>query len=126
LLPVESMSRTLFFGPSSGCPKANGPLASTSDLLTVQNTGGFINANYAAREVLRILPGWNDAMATATVVARSNAPFRTLEDLQNAVPGVSETVGVAPLISLHEHNLHLDGYRHLPTPACGRQSGHWS
>ena len=48
-----------------------------------------MNPNYASREVLRALPGWDDTMAAATVAARSVAPFQSIEELQDAVPAVS-------------------------------------
>ncbi|MBI4460964.1 MAG: general secretion pathway protein GspK [Acidobacteria bacterium] len=98
LLPVQGMSREVFFGRMEqglqGEWQKWPPLA---DLLTTENTFGMVNLNYAPYEVLRTLPGWNEALATAVVAARAAAPFRSLEELQSAVPGLSSVLLLSPL-----------------------------
>ena len=98
LLPAKGMSRSLFFGRVEYNPEDRlrkwPPLA---DLLTAQPAGSAVNPNFAPYEVLRVLPGWNDAMAASAVAARTAAPFRSMEELRIAVPETSTVVGLAPL-----------------------------
>jgi len=99
LLPVRGMSRSLFFGRMERSPEGRWQKwPSLADLLTTQQDAGIaVNPNYAPYEVLRVLPGWNDAMAAAVIAARAVAPFRSLEDLQAAAPQISAVAGLAPL-----------------------------
>ena len=98
LLPVKGMSRELFYGrlekTSEGPWQRRPPLA---DLLTTEATFGGINPNYAAREVLQALPGWNENLAAAVVQARMTVSFNSLSELQSAAPEVSSVVAVTPL-----------------------------
>ena len=98
LLPVMGMSRSLFFGRTERSPEGQWqkwpPLA---DLLTTLETGNSVNPNYAATEVLETLPGWDGATAAAVVAARAVAPFRSMDDLLQAVPQVSTLAGTASL-----------------------------
>ena len=98
LLPVKGMSRELFFGraeeSSDGRWRQHPALA---DLLTVEDTGGAVNPNYAAEEVLRALPGWNATIAAAVIQARTAVPFRSLQELQASVPQISAAAGLTPL-----------------------------
>lgn len=98
LLGVRGMSTDLFFGrvelESNGQWRKRPPL---SDLLTTELTGGSINPNYAPYEVLRTLPGWDDAMAQAVVEARVAAPFRSIEELQAAAPQLVGVLYQTPL-----------------------------
>ena len=98
LLPVMGMSRSLFFGRMERSRQGRWQKwPSLENLLTTQDTAVSVNPNYAPFEVLRVLPGWNDAMAAAVIAARSAAPFRSLDDLQAAVPQISAVAGLAPL-----------------------------
>jgi general secretion pathway protein K len=95
LLAVRGMSRELFFGrlveAAPGAWKRNLPLA---DLLTTGPSYGGVNLNYAAYEVLRVLPGWDEALAAAVVDARSRiAPDQLLE----SVPGLSAAASLSPV-----------------------------
>ncbi|MBI4465013.1 MAG: general secretion pathway protein GspK, partial [Acidobacteria bacterium] len=98
LLPVRGMSRDVFFGRVEQNPQGDWqkwpPLA---DLLTTETTFGMMNPNYAAYEVLRALPGWNEALAAAVVAARTASPFRSLAELQSAVPAVASVGLLSPL-----------------------------
>lgn len=88
LLPVKGMSRELFFGrierSAEGRWTRKPPLA---DLLTTAPTGGGINLNYAAPEVLATLPGWSQADITRLEEFRRQKPFQTPADLAGVVPG---------------------------------------
>ncbi len=96
LLPVRGMSRDLFFGHAERTVEGRWqqwpPLA---DLLTADVSATVVNPNFAAYEVLRSLPGWNDAMARAVIAARALAPFSSLDELNSAVPGMSATGALA-------------------------------
>ena len=98
LLPVRGMSREVFFGRMEQNLRGEWqkwpPLG---DWLTTETTGGAVNPNYAPQEVLRVLPGWNDALAAAVVASRAAAPVHSLEELQAAVPGVSSVALLSPL-----------------------------
>jgi len=98
LLPVRGMSRDLMFGGVVRGPREEWnrrpPLA---DLLTTEQTYGAINPNFAAFEILRTLPGWNDGIALAVVAVREKVPFRTLEEMQAAVPAVASVMLLSPL-----------------------------
>src|SRR5262249_50340018 len=61
------------------------------DLLTTDPSAGGVNVNYAAYEVLRVLPGWNDSLVSAVMNARADAPLAALE----AVPGLSAAAAVS-------------------------------
>jgi general secretion pathway protein K len=98
LLPVRGMSRSLFFGRMERSPEGRWQKwPALSDLLTTQAMGNAVNPNYAPYEVLRVLPGWNDAMAAAVIAARTAAPFRSMEDLQAAVPQTAAVAALSPL-----------------------------
>ena len=98
LLPVKGMSRELFFGRIEETPEGQWRQhPALADLLTTEVTAGAVNPNYAAYEVLRVLPGWTDTAATAVIRARAVAPFRSLGELEAAVPQISTMVGLAPL-----------------------------
>jgi general secretion pathway protein K len=98
VLPVRGISPELFFGHADKSAAGEWRRSpALVDLLTTENALGAVNPNYAAFEVLRILPGWNDSMAVATVAARTTAPFRSVDDLQEAVPALSMDTGLAPL-----------------------------
>jgi general secretion pathway protein K len=98
LLGVKGMTRDLFFGQiiegADGARRRTPPLA---DLLTTDANFGGVNVNYAAFEVLRVLPGWNDSLAAHVIEARSRAPFQTLEELRSAAPEAAALLGVAPV-----------------------------
>ncbi len=97
-LPVRGMSRDFFFSRIE--PSAEGRWQrwpAFGDLLTTQSPGFGINPNYAAYEILRSLPGWNDAMAAAVIAARTAAPFRSMVELDAAAPEASALAGLAPL-----------------------------
>lgn len=87
LLLVKGMSRELFFGRleeiREGGWRKRSPLA---DLLTVSATGGVVNLNYAPREVLRALPGWNEAAAATVMSVRERTPFESLSEIEALVP----------------------------------------
>lgn len=95
LLAVKGMDRDLFFGQlvatGGGSQKRTAPLA---DLLTTISNLGGVNVNYAAYEVLRVLPGWNESLATAVIEARSKVLSGTLMD---AVPNLSRVISLSPI-----------------------------
>jgi type II secretory pathway component PulK len=111
LLPVRGMSRSLFFGhmerTRGGQWQKWPPL---SDLLTAQSTGNAINPNYAAYEVLRVLPGWNDDLASAVLAARRSTPFRSLLDFQRAVPEISAVLAPITLQEGPAYTLTATGF----------------
>jgi general secretion pathway protein K len=98
LLPVRGMSRDLFFGRTErtlqGRWRKWPPI---EDLLTVEASSTAVNPNFASYEVLRSLPGWNDAMARSVIAARARSPFVNMDELQTAVPGVSAAGALAPV-----------------------------
>ena len=93
LLAVKGMSRDLFFdqiGMSpAGVRKRTPPLA---DLLTTEPNYGGVNLVYAANEVLRVLPGWDESLASSVVEARARAGAGTLAEL---VPGLSAAMSLS-------------------------------
>jgi general secretion pathway protein K len=93
LLAVKGMDRDLFFGYPMETPdgewKRRPPLA---DLLTTEPNFGGVNVNYAAYEVLRVLPGWDELLARAVMEARSQSRPGTLMD---AVPELSRAASVS-------------------------------
>ena len=107
LLPVKGMSRELFFGrverSEEGKWTRKSPLA---DLLTAApgiGAGGGINLNYAAREVLEALPGWDPAAASRVVELRERTPFQTPAELAGVVPesaGTGVTTAPVPFYTL--------------------------
>lgn len=98
LLPVQGMSRELFFGRVEESPEGQWrQRPALADLLTAEVTAGAVNPNYAADEVLRVLPGWTDAVAAEVVRARAGTPFRSLADLEAAVPQIATVASLAPL-----------------------------
>lgn len=121
LLPVRGMSREVFFGRMEQNLRGEWqkwpPLG---DLLTTETTWGAVNPNYAPDEVLRVLPGWNDALAAAVVAARKAAPFRSLEELQAAVPGVSSVALLSPLTFLQGPAYTLTATGFLPDSGVRR------
>ena len=95
LLPVMGMSRSLFFGRTERSTEGRWQkLPPLADLLTTQETGNAVNPNYAAYEVLRALPGWDEAMAAAVIAARATAQFRSMDDLLQAVPIIPSAAGL--------------------------------
>ena len=98
LLPVRGMTPDLFFGGVEQTPQGpwrrRPPLP---DLLTTEKTTGGVNPNYASYEVLRALPGWDDALAAAVIAARATAPLESMEKLQAAVPAISFSASLSPL-----------------------------
>jgi general secretion pathway protein K len=98
LLAVKGMTRELFFGRLVEMPDGSWKkLPPLGDLLTTEAGFGAVNVNYAAREVLLALPGWEEAMADAVIQARAQKPFESFEELQAAVPGIAGVTGLAPL-----------------------------
>lgn len=95
LLAVKGMNRDLFFGSlretSEGTWRRTPPL---EDLLTTEPPFGGVNLSYAAYEVLRVLPGWDESLAAAVVDARSRFTSGTLLD---AVPGLSSASRLSPV-----------------------------
>ncbi|MBI2819129.1 MAG: general secretion pathway protein GspK [Acidobacteria bacterium] len=95
LLAVKGMDRDLFFGQlfqtAAGNWKRTPPLA---DLLTTEPNFVGVNVNYAAYEVLRVLPGWDESLAAAVIEARSRIVSGTL---LNAVPGLSAASSLSPV-----------------------------
>jgi len=95
LLAVKGMNRDLFFGrlveTSEGTWRRTPPL---EDLLTTEPPFGGVNLSYAAYEVLRVLPGWDESLAAAVVDARSRITSGTLLD---AVPGLSGASSLSPV-----------------------------
>ncbi len=139
LLPVRGMSRELFFGRIERSAEdewtRKPPLA---DLLTAAPmSGGGVNVNYAAREVLEALPGWNQALAAQVVELRERTPFETPVGLQGAVPGSGRTAVSAvqsPFYTLTATCIHPDsGTRRsvramvgiTPTDTMGHQVLGW-
>jgi competence protein ComEA len=79
-----------------GTPSASGPVAST-----VQKKGtliGVINPNTATESQLLGLPGVGPALCARLVAARSERPFRNLEDLDRV-----KGIGPAKLEKLRPH-----------------------
>ena len=112
LLPVKGMSRELFFGrverSGQGAWTRKPPLA---DLLTAEPIGGGINLNYAAREVLESLPGWDSAAASRVVELRERMPFQTQAALAGVAPeggGTGVTTVPAPFYTLTATCFHPD------------------
>jgi general secretion pathway protein K len=110
LLPVRGMSRELFFGRIERTEQGTWlrwpPLA---DLLTVASTGGAVNLNYAAREVLESLPGWDAATAARIVEVREVTPFSSPQGIENLVPrasGASVTTAPSPWYMLTATCMH--------------------
>jgi len=104
LLPVRGMTRELLFGrierSEDGAWARKPPLA---DLLTTAPTGGGVNLNYASREVLEALPGWNTAAALRVVQLREATPLATPLGLENVVPrnsGASLTTAASTAYTL--------------------------
>jgi hypothetical protein len=95
LLAVRGMSRDLFFGrlieTPAGARKMTPPLA---DLLTTEPGFGGVNVNYAAYEVLRVLPGWDESLASAVVEARSRIGSGSLLE---TVPGLSAAASLSAI-----------------------------
>jgi len=95
LLAVKGMSRDLFFGrlrqTAAGAWKRTPPLA---DLVTTERSFGGVNINYAAYEVLRVLPGWDESLAAAVIEARSRPGSGNLLE---SVPGLSEAASLYPV-----------------------------
>jgi type II secretory pathway component PulK len=93
LLAVKGMSRDLFFGrlveTPAGSRQMTPPLA---DLLTTEPSSGGINLNYAAYEVLRVLPRWDESLASAVIEARTRAGAGILLE---AVPGLSAAASLS-------------------------------
>jgi general secretion pathway protein K len=93
LLAVKGMDRDLFFGNPWETPggewRRTSPLA---DLLTTEPNFGGVNVNYAAYEVLRVLPGWDESLARAVIEARTQNRPGTLMD---AVPELSRVASVS-------------------------------
>ena len=112
LLPVKGMSRELFFGrierSAAGEWRRKPPLA---DLLTAAPTAGGINLNYAAREVLEALPGWDEASAARVLELREQRPFETGANLGDVVPESAQTTVTtvpAPFYTLTATCMHPD------------------
>ena len=95
LLAVRGMDRDLFFGQlfqtAAGNWKRTPPLA---DLLTTEPNFAGVNVNYAAYEVLRVLPSWDESLAAAVIEARSQIVSGTL---LNEVPGLSAASSLSPV-----------------------------
>jgi len=95
LLVVKGMDRDLFFGqvsvPTAGNGERTPPLA---DLLTTEPTFGIVNIRQSAREVMLVLPGWDESLAAAVIQARQRNGLGTL---MNAVPALSRVVGLSTL-----------------------------
>ena len=112
LMPVRGMSRELFFGrierTAEGEWTRKPPLA---DLLTAAPIIGSVNLNYAAREVLEALPGWDQAAASRVMRYRERKPFETLAELQGVLPesaGTGVTIAPAPIYTLTATCVHPD------------------
>jgi hypothetical protein len=72
-------------------------------LLTVAQTAGAINLNYAAREVLESLPGWSAAAAARVMELREATPFGTPQGIESVVPrasGANVTLAASSLYTL--------------------------
>ena len=113
LLSVRGMSRELFFGRierNAGDEWTRKP--PLADLLTTAPvSAGGVNVNYAAREVLEVLPGWNPALAEQVVELRERTPFEIPVALQDAVQGSGQsTVSAAqtPFYTLTATCIHPD------------------
>jgi len=98
LLPVRGMTRDLFFGRMQQNSQGEWRRwPALPDLLTTEVTGNAINPNYAAHEVLRALPGWNDTMAANVVRVRNVTPFTSLAEMESATPDLLAASRLSPL-----------------------------
>jgi hypothetical protein len=95
LLAIKGMDRDLFFGQlledAAGNRRRTPPLG---ELLTVEPSFGGVNVYYAAYEVLRVLPAWDESLAREVIQARSRLASGTLMD---AVPRLARLTGVSPI-----------------------------
>jgi len=105
LLAVKGMDRDLFFGQpvqdAAGNWSRTPPLG---ELLTTEPNLRGLNMYYAAYEVLRVLPGWDESLARAVIDARSRMVSGTLMD---AVPGLSRVISLAAVSAAAESSYTL-------------------
>ncbi len=96
LIAVKGMSQELFFGRLTELPdgswKKIPPLA---DLLTTEPIVRGVNINHALREILLVLPGWNEGMAAAVIETREREPITSLAVLQMIFPEMSGTTSLS-------------------------------
>jgi len=87
LLPVQGMSRELFWGRVEETPDGGWRRhPSLADLLTVAGTGAAVNPNYAPKEVLLALPGWAAEAADEVIAVRERTPFESPGELEAVAP----------------------------------------
>jgi general secretion pathway protein K len=121
LLAVKGMTRELFFGRLVQLPDGSWrKLPPLADLLTTEPDAVGVNLNYAAKEVMLALPGWDEAMADAVVQARAQKPLESLEELETTVPAIARVTGLTPITLSPSTGYTLTATGQLPGSAVVR------
>jgi type II secretory pathway component PulK len=98
LLAVKGMSRDLFFGRLVETPEGTWRrLPALADLLTTEPNLYGINLAYAPEQVLRVLPGWDAALAEEVVRVRAQTAFGSLDELLAVVPRLATISSLTPV-----------------------------